>query len=186
MAATESGLSGLASRYAIALFELADEAKQLDRVADDLKALRALLAESADLRRLVRSPVIGRAKQGEAVQMILQSAGAADLTRRFLAVVASNKRLFVVDQMIGAYLAELARRRGEMTADVSTAQPLTEAQQTALTDQIKKAVGAKVSINLSVDPSLLGGMVVKVGSRMIDTSLKTKLNRLQLAMKGVA
>jgi F-type H+-transporting ATPase subunit delta len=179
-------LSGLASRYAIALFELADEAKQLDRVADDLKALRALLAESTELRRLVRSPVIGRAQQGQAVQAILESAGAADLTRRFLAVVASNKRLFVVDQMIEAYLAELARRRGEMTADVSTAQPLTEAQQNALTDQIKKAVGAKVSINLSVDPSLLGGMVVKVGSRMIDTSLKTKLNRLQLAMKGVA
>jgi F-type H+-transporting ATPase subunit delta len=179
-------LSGLASRYALALFELADEAKQLDRVADDLKALRALLAESAELRRLVRSPVLGRAQQGRTIQAILESAGAADLTRRFLGVVAGNKRLFVVDQMIAAYLAELARRRGEMTADVTTAQPLTEAQRNALTDQIKKAVGAKVSINVAVDPSLLGGMVVKVGSRMIDTSLKTKLNRLQLAMKGVA
>jgi F-type H+-transporting ATPase subunit delta len=179
-------LSGLASRYAIALFELADEAKQLDRVADDLKALRALMAESADLRQLVRSPVLGRREQSETMQAIMKSAGAADLTRRFVAVVASNKRLFVLGQMIGAYLAELARRRGEMTAEVTAAQPLTEEQKNALTDQIKKAVGAKVSINLAVDPSLLGGMVVKIGSRMIDTSIKTKLNRLQLAMKGVA
>ena len=186
MAATESGLSGLASRYAIALFELADDAKELDRVADDLRSLRALVAENADLRQLVRSPVIGRQQQNDAMQAILATADAADLTRRFLGVVAGNKRLFVLGPMIEAYLAELARRRGEMTAEVTAAHPLTEAQQTALIDQIKKAVGAKVSINLAVDPSLLGGMVVKIGSKMIDTSLKTKLNRLQMAMKGVA
>ena len=186
MAATESGLSGLASRYAIALFELADDAKQLDRVADDLKALRALIAESADLRQLVRSPVIGRRQQSEAMQAVLTRAGAAGLTCRFIGVVAANKRLFVLGPMIEGYLAELARRRGEMTAEVTAAHPLSEAQESALTDQIKKAVGAKVTISLAVDPSLLGGMVVRIGSKMIDTSLKTKLNRLQLAMKGVA
>ena len=116
---------------------------------------------------------------------MLAKAGAAPLTQKFIGVAAANRRLFALPGMIDAYLAELARRRGEMTAQVTSAHALTAAQTKALTDQLKQAVGAKVSVDVSVDPSLLGGLVVRVGSRMIDSSLRTKLSKLQLAMKGV-
>ena len=185
MAATATGSSGLAQRYANALLELAEDAKALDQVADDLKALHQALAESADLRVLVRSPLLTRHEQTGAMKSILDKAGAADLTRKFLGVVASNRRLFALEAMITAYLEELARRRGEVTADVVTAHELSDEQTKALTDQIKKVVGAKVAINQTVDPSLLGGMVVRIGSRMVDSSLRTKLNKMQLAMKGI-
>ena len=185
MASTETGNTGLASRYATALFELADEAKALDAVADDLTALSAMLDESDALRRLVRSPVLSRDEQARAMAAVLEKAGATPLTRQFIGVVAGNRRLFALPGMIKAYLAELAHRRGEMTADVTAAAALSDAQTKALVDQLKKAVGAKVAVNVSVDPSLLGGLVVKVGSRMIDSSLRTKLSKLQLAMKGV-
>ena len=178
-------MSGLASRYAKALFELAEEAKALDAVAGDLRGLKAMLAESDALTRLVRSPVLGRAEQGRAIDAVLDKAGAAPLTRRFVGVVAANRRLFALPGMIGAFLDELARRRGEMTAQVTAAHALSDAQTRALTDQLKKSVGAKVSVDVSVDPSLLGGLVVRIGSRMIDSSLRTKLSKLQLAMKGV-
>ena len=178
-------MSGLAGRYATALFELADEAKALDAVADDLRALKALLAESDSLRRLVRSPVLSRDEQGRAIEAVLSKAGAAPLTLKFIGVAAANRRLFALPGMIDAYLAELARRRGEMTAQVTSAHALSDSQTKALVDQLKKAVGAKVTVDVSVDPSLLGGLVVKVGSRMIDSSLRTKLSKLQLAMKGV-
>ncbi len=184
MASSKIGASGLGGRYATALFELADEAKALDGVAGDLTGLKRLLAESDDLRRLVRSPVLGRVDQGRAIDAVLEKAGASDLTRRFIGVVAANRRLFALSVMIDAYLAELASRRGEVNADVTAAVRLSDAQTAALVDQLKQAVGTKVSVNVSVDPSLLGGLVVKVGSRMIDSSLRTKLNNLQLAMKG--
>ena len=186
MAASALGLSELASRYALALFDLADEAKTLDVVAGELRAIKAALAESRDFRRLVRSPVFSREEQGRAVGAVLDKAEASDLTRRFVSLVAANRRLFVLDLMIDAFLGELARRRGEMTAQVVTAHALTDEQEAKLTDQIKRQVGAKVAIDVTVDPSLLGGMVVRVGSRMIDTSLRTKLSKLALAMKGVA
>jgi F-type H+-transporting ATPase subunit delta len=186
VASIASGSSALAQRYASALFELADGEKALDQVADDLKALRQALADSADLRQLVRSPLIGRDAQRDAMVAILEKAGAAELTRRFVGVVAANRRLFALAGMIDAYLDELAERRGEITAKVTTAHKLTDDQTKALTDQIKKAVGAKVSIDVTVDPALLGGLVVQVGSRMVDNSLRSKLNRMQLAMKGVA
>lgn len=185
MASTMTGLSAVASRYAKALFDLADEAKSLDAVADDLRALKAMLADSADLTRLIRSPVLSRDEQGRALTAILGKAGMSDLTIRFVGLVASKRRLFTLPLMIDAYLAELARRRGEVVADVTTAQPLTDQQQAKLTDQIKQAVGAKVAITLAVDPALLGGMIVKVGSRMVDSSLRTKLGKMQLAMKGI-
>lgn len=185
MASITTELSGLASRYATALFELADEAKSLDAVAEDLRGVQALLNESADLRRLVGSPVIGRADQARAITAVLDRAGVSPLTRKFIGVVTAKRRLFALDAMIKAYLAELARRRGEVTADVIAAIPLTPAQTNSLTDQLKRLVGAKVTVNLTVDPSLLGGMIVKVGSRMIDSSVRTKLGKLQLAMKGV-
>ena len=185
MAASATGSSALAQRYANALLELADDSKALDQVADDLKALHKAMAESADLRVLVRSPLLTRAEQMSAMQAVLDKAGAADLTRKFVGLVASNRRLFVLDAMITAYLEELARRRGEVTADVTTAHELSDDQAKALTDQIKKVVGAKVTIDQTVDPSLLGGMIVRVGSRMVDSSLRTKLNKMQLAMKGI-
>jgi F-type H+-transporting ATPase subunit delta len=185
VANTTSVSEGLGQRYAKALFDLADETKALDQVAGDLRTLRRLLAESPDLTRVVRSPLLGREAQGRAVDAVLERAGASDLVRRFVGVVAANNRLFALDRMAKAYLDELARRRGEMTAEVATAHPLTDRQTAALSDQLKKALGAKVDLSVKVDPSLLGGMVVRVGSRMIDSSIKTKLDRLQLAMKGI-
>jgi len=186
VASKGSGLSSLASRYATALFELADEGKQLDQVADDLRTMRQALIESDDLRRLVRSPLIPRDQQRDAIVAVLRELGASELTQKFVGLVASKRRLFALPHMIDAYLAELAKRRGELTAHVAASHKLTAAQTRALTDQIKKALGAKVTIDMTVEPDLLGGMVVKVGSLMIDSSLRTKLNKLQMAMKGVA
>ena len=178
-------MSGLAGRYASALFELADEQQQLDGVAEELKQLRALVEESADLRHLITSPVIARDQQAKAMAALLEQAGAGDLTRRFVLVVAHNRRLFALPQIIRAYLAELSRRRGEVTAEVTSATALTASQEASLTEALRKAVGAKVQVDLKVDDSLLGGLVVKVGSRMIDSSLRTKLQKLQFAMKGI-
>jgi F-type H+-transporting ATPase subunit delta len=176
----------LAGRYASALFELAEDAKQLDAAANELRDLKQVIADSEDLTRLIRSPVYGRDEQGKAMAAILDKAGVSDLTRRFVLVVTRNRRLFALPQMIDAYLAELARRRGEVTARVAAARELSKTQQTALTAALKKVVGAKVQVELEVDPGLLGGLVVRVGSRMIDSSLRTKLEKLQFAMKGVA
>lgn len=181
-----SDVSGLAERYALALYELADEAKTLDAVADDLRGLRQLLDESGDLRRLVRSPVFGRAQQAGAMAAVLDKAGAETLTASFVGVLANNRRLFALPEMITAYLAELARRRGEVTAHVSSAKKLTEKQVEALTAALRDRVGGTITLEQQVDKSLIGGLVVRVGSRMIDSSLKTKLARLELAMKGVA
>lgn len=184
MAARSAGLSGLAERYAKALFEIADEQKALDQVADDLRQVRALIAGSPDLQRLVRSPVLSRAEQGKAVAAVAAAAGLSPLTRNFLGLVAQNRRLFAVPAMIDAFLALLAERRGEVTAHVTAAQELTPAQRALVEDQLRRAVGSKVSVEIKIDPSLLGGLVVKVGSRMVDASLKSKLHRLEAAMKG--
>ena len=181
----ENLVGGLAGRYATALFELADGAKKLDRVADDLNALKALIAENEDLSKTIHSPLFGRDQLRSAMEAILERTGVDDPTRRFVLVVADNRRLFVLPQIIDAYLAELARRRGEVTANVTAAQELSSDQQAALAEALHKVAGGKVKIDLKVDPELLGGMVVRLGSRMIDTSLKGKLERLQLAMKGV-
>ncbi|CAO3448037.1 F0F1 ATP synthase subunit delta [Azospirillum sp.] len=184
MASEGTGVSELAARYSIALFELADENQALDTVASDLTTLKQILAESADLRRLVRSPVISRADQGRAMAAVLDGAGLSELTKRFIGLVAANRRLFAIDGMIEGFLAELARRRGEVTAQVTTAQPLNDAQRNAVIDALKASIGSKVLVNTSVDPELIGGMIVKFGSRMVDTSVRTKLNKLQLAMKA--
>ena len=185
MSTEASGPASLAGRYASALFELADSQKQLDAVAADLATLRRMLDESADLRRLVASPVIGRDAQGKAMAALLEATGASSLVRRFLGVVCQNGRLRDLPGMIAAFLAELARRRGETAADVVSALPLSEAQTEALSETLRRLVGSKVSVNARVDADLLGGLVVKVGSRMFDSSIRTKLQRLRLAMKGV-
>jgi F-type H+-transporting ATPase subunit delta len=186
LASEATGVSGLAERYAMALFELADERHALDAVAGDLRELRAMLHQSGDLTRLIRSPVLSRDEQAKAVGAIAERAGLSALTRDFLGVVAQNRRLFAVPAMIEAYLARLAERRGEVTAEVTVAQPLNEARTAALNEQLRRAVGARVAVEIRVDPALLGGMTVKVGSRMVDASLSSRLQRLRLAMKSTA
>lgn len=178
-------MSDLPGRYASALLDLADERKALDEVADDLKNLRALISESEDLRRLLGSPIFSREDQRKAMAALMERLGTGDLTRRFVLVVADNHRLFALPAMIEAYITELAQRRGEITAEVTAARSLSDTQQTALLEALRSAVGSKVQLDLKVDPALIGGLIVKVGSRMIDSSLRSKLQRLQLAMKGV-
>ena len=185
MASEATGVASLAERYAAALFELADERHALDAVAGDLRELRTMLQQSHDLARLLRSPVLSRDDQAKAIAALSERAGLSDLTRNFLSVVASNRRLFAVPAMIEAYLRQLAERRGEVTAQVTVAQPLNEARQAALTEQLRRAVGSRVAVDVKVDPALLGGMIVKVGSRMVDASLNSRLRRLRLAMKGI-
>ena len=176
--------SGLAGRYAAALFELADEGKALDAVAEDLVVLQKALSGSEDMTRLVRSPVLDRDEQWKAMAALLEKMGANDLTKKFLGVVTANRRLFALSGIVRAYLEELASRRGEVTADVVSAHALSDSQVKALEDSLKKALGGKVAIAPRVDPSILGGLIVKVGSRMIDSSLRTQLQKLKFAMKG--
>jgi F-type H+-transporting ATPase subunit delta len=167
------------------LYALADENKALDAVASDLTGLRALIDESPDLRRLIRSPVLARAQQAKAIAALAERAGLTPMTRNFLGLLARNRRLFALPQMIGAFLAELARRRGEVTAEIVAAQELSAAQREALGEQLRKSVGQKVAVDIRVDPALVGGLVVRLGSRMVDASLRTKLHRLERAIKGV-
>jgi len=184
LASETTGVSGLAERYAAALFDLADERRMFDEVASDLREIKAMLTDSADLLRLMRSPILSRGEQGKAIAALAERAKLNRLVRDFLAVVARNRRLFAVPTMIDAYLAKLAARRGEVTAEVTAAQPLSEGQLGALSEQLRRTVGRRVTVDARVDQRLIGGMIVKVGSRMVDSSLKSQLQRLQLAMKG--
>lgn len=177
--------SGLAQRYAAALFELADSKHELDAVVGDLGAISQMIDESADFRRLINSPILSRADQSKAVAGIVAAAKFGPLTAKFLGLLAQNRRLFALTAMIKAFKKMLADRRGEMTALVWSARALSAEQQNALAETIKRAHGAKVAMEVKVDPDLIGGLVVKVGSRMIDSSIRTKLQKLQLAMKGV-
>jgi F-type H+-transporting ATPase subunit delta len=185
VAAQGAGTGGLAARYAAALFELADAHKAIDRVAGDLTDLKAMIAGSNELSAFIRSPIRSREDQARAMNALLQQAGTSELVRKFVGLVAQNRRLFALLAMIDEFLSELARRRGEMRAEVTAARPLNEQQQAALAEAIRRSVGGKVAVDVQVDPALIGGLVVKVGSRMVDSSLRTKLQRLQLAMKGV-
>ncbi len=184
MAGEDSPVGGLAERYATALIDLADQAKKLDAVAEDLRGIKGLIEESEDLRTMLRSPLYDRDEQRDAMGAILEKAGVDDLTRRFILVVADNRRLFALPRMIDGYLEELARRRGEVTAQVTSARKLDKEQLKTLQQAIDKVVSGKAKVEVKVDPALLGGLVVRVGSRMIDGSIKGKLDRLQVAMKG--
>ena len=186
LASETTGVSGLAERYAAALFDLADERRMLDEVAANLRELRAMLQGSGDFLRLIRSPILSRDQQTKAIGMVAERAGLSQLVRDFLAVVARNRRLFAVPAMIEAFLAKLAARRGEVIAEVFAAQPLSEAQLAVLNEQLRRSIGSRVSVDVRVDPGLIGGLVVKLGSRMVDGSIKSKLQRLQLAMKSIA
>ena len=184
MATDSSVIGGIAGRYASALYDLADEAQVLDAVADDVRGLLQALADSPELTKLVRSPLIERDVQGRAMAAVLEKAGVQDLLRRFTGVVTNNGRLFVLPEMAKGYLAELSRRRGEVTAEVTAASEIDDEQKQAIIAALKPYAGDKVTLDVNVDPSLIGGLVVRVGSRMIDSSIRSKLQRLQLAMKG--
>ncbi|XKL39613.1 F0F1 ATP synthase subunit delta [Nitratireductor sp. L15S-10] len=185
MAQSGSMISGMAGRYAGSLFELAKEAKAISTVEADLDRFETLLEGSDDLQRLVNSPVFSADDQLKAVGAVLDKAKITGLVGNFLRVVAKNRRLFAVPQIIRAFRQIAAEDRGETTADVTVAHALNATQEKELKAALKAVAGKDVSINVTVDPSILGGLVVKMGSRQIDTSLKTKLNSLKLALKEV-
>lgn len=179
-------MASMAGRYAAALFELAKEQKQLDQVERDVAAFLAMLEISADLVRLVKSPVISAQAQVRALEAILAKAGISGFTGNFLKLIVRNRRLFAVADMLKAFQSLLAHERGEVSADVASAHPLSPEQMQVLSDSLKTSIGKNVQIRTRVDPNLLGGLIVKVGSKMIDSSLRTKLNNLKVAMKGTA
>lgn len=185
MAQTGSMISGVAGRYARSLFELAEEKRAVSNVEADLGRFEALIEGSEDLRRLVKSPVFSADEQLKALSVVLDRANISGLVGNFLRVVAKNRRLFAVPQMIRAFREIAAGARGEVAAEVISAHALSPAQVKELKVALKDVVGKDVAITVTVDPSLLGGLVVKVGSRQIDTSLRTKLNTLKLALKEV-
>ncbi len=182
---TDHHVSGVAERYATALFELAIAEKKLSATEKDLTRLGALLEGSEDLLRLVRSPAFSADDQLQAMGAILDKAKITGLVGNFVRVVARNRRLFVLPGMLHGFNELMAIHRGEVTADVSVAAPLSASQTKELKAALKSVVGKDVAINAIVDPSILGGMIVKIGSRQIDTTLKTKLSSLKLALKEV-
>ncbi len=185
MATSDSITSGIAARYASSLFELALESKALDAVEKDLARFDALMRGSEDLMRLVRSPVFSTGDQAKAVGAVLDKAKIGGLTGNFIRVVAGNRRLFTMPDMLAQFRKLAAAHRGEVSADVTVAAPLGAAHSKELKAALKGAVGKDVTVNEIVDPSILGGMIVKIGSRQIDTSLRTKLSSLKLALKEV-
>jgi F-type H+-transporting ATPase subunit delta len=176
--------ASMPGRYASALFDLAKAQGQIKDVEADLGKFAAALESNPDLLRMVRSPVFSSTEQSMALEHILAKSGLGPLASNFLKLLARNRRLFAVGDMIKIYRALSADFRGEVTAEVASAHPLSDAQLAALTDTLKSSVGKDVQIHAKVDPSLLGGLIVKIGSRMIDSSLRTKLNSLKVAMKG--
>jgi F-type H+-transporting ATPase subunit delta len=176
--------ASLAGRYATALFRLARDEKQLDSVGASLASLKRALAESDDLRKLTTSPVISRGEAAAAVAGIAKSMRLDPLTSKFLGVLAHNNRLAELGNVVRAFGLLAADHRGETTAEVTSAHPLDDGQVAALKSNLKSRLGRDVAVDLSVDPAILGGLVVKVGSQMIDGSIRTKLNTLAHAMKG--
>jgi F-type H+-transporting ATPase subunit delta len=177
-------VDGVAGRYASALFDLAKEASSIEAVENDLGNFQSLLDESPDLVRLVRSPVIAAGDQSRALAAVLDKAGIGGLTGNFLKLVAANRRLFAVADMIKVYRVLAARARGEVSAEVTSAYALNEEQVSALKETLKASVGKDVTLQTRVDPSILGGLIVKVGSRMIDSSLKTKLQSMKAVLSA--
>jgi F-type H+-transporting ATPase subunit delta len=182
--ASEAAEGGLAGRYAIALFELARDQNVVDAVSGDLASLRRAMETSADLSRLVRSPVFGAEDQAKALKAILEKMGAGALTIKFVLLLATKRRLFVLTQIIKQYEHLVAKSRGETEAEVTAARILNDNEINELKAALKSKLGKEPRLHAKVDPTLLGGLVVKLGSRMIDSSLRTKLESLRSAMKG--
>ena len=183
VAAEDPSVSGVSGRYATALFELARDQKSVDSVKADLDKFSALLTESPALLRLVRSPVFTTDAQAKALDAILAKAGIGGIAANFLKVLTKNRRLFAVADVIRAFRALVAQFKGEATAEVTVAEPLSDANLDALKAALKSVSGKDVDLNVKIDPSIIGGLVVKLGSRMIDSSLRTKLNSIKHAMK---
>ncbi|VAV90004.1 ATP synthase delta chain [hydrothermal vent metagenome] len=176
---------GIAERYATAIFEIAKEGKSLSDLEANLTDLAAAIEASADLRELISSPVISREDQGAAIASIGQKMKLTQVLQNALSLMAEKRRLFVLPQLVARLRGMLADDRGEMTADVTSAKALTKAQADKLARTLKASMGKDVKINATVDESLIGGLIVKVGSKMIDTSIRARLNSLQNAMKEV-
>lgn len=184
MAGEDQVISGMAGRYAGALFELALEEKATDAVKKDLERFDALIEGSPDLNRLVRSPVFGVDEQLNALGAILDKAGIGGMAANFLRVITTNRRLFAVRSIIRGYRALVARHKGEVSAQVTVAQTLSDANLDALKSALKSVTGGKdIDLDVKVEPAIIGGLIAKVGSRMIDSSLRTKLNAIKFAMK---
>lgn len=185
MSSSTSLTSGVAGRYATALFEIARDDGAIDRVEADVTALEAALGESADLRQLIHSPVYTREDQARAMRALAERMGLGTEVANTLGLMAHNRRLFVLPGLIAQIKALIADHRGEVTAEVTAARPLSDAQTKALVDTLRKQIGKDVTLDVTVDESLIGGLVVKVGSRMIDTSIRSRLASLQNVMKEV-
>ncbi len=183
MAAEDPSVSGVSGRYATALFELARDEKSIDPVKADLDRFDALLGDSADLKRLVRSPVFSADTQLKALIAVLDRAGITGIAANFLKVLTRNRRLFAITDVIRAFRALVAKFKGEASADVTVAERLSDRNLDALKTALKSVTGKDVALNVKVDPSIIGGLVVKLGSRMVDSSLRTKLNSIKHAMK---
>jgi F-type H+-transporting ATPase subunit delta len=183
VAAEDPSVSGVSGRYATALFELARDEKSVDAVKADLDRFEAMLADSADLKRLVRSPVFSAGAQSKALTAVLEKAGITGTSANFLKVLTANRRLFIVADVVRGFRALVAKFKGEATADVTVAEALNEKNLDALKTALKSVTGKDVALNVKVDPSIIGGLVVKLGSRMVDSSLRTKLNSIKHAMK---
>ncbi|SEQ69213.1 F0F1 ATP synthase subunit delta [Thalassovita taeanensis] len=177
--------SGIAARYATAIFEISKENKTLAKLEANLTDLTAALSESADLRTLISSPLISRDEQGKAIAAVAKKMNLIPVMQKGLAVMAQKRRLFVLPQLVTSLSGLIAQEKGEVTAEVISAKALTKVQSEKLAKTLGERVGKTVTINATVDDSLIGGLVVKVGSKMIDTSIRSKLNSLQNAMKEV-
>jgi len=184
VASEDSAVSGVAGRYATAVFELAQEEKSIDALARDFSALAEMIAQDADLERFVRAPIFTREEHRKGMDALLRRMEAAPLTVRFVLTLAQKRRLSVLPEIMRAFDKLLANQRGEVDAEVTAARPLSEEQTTELKRVLKAKLGREARLSTRIDPSLLGGLIVKVGSRMIDSSLRTKLEGLRVAMRG--
>ncbi len=182
--AGEKAETGLAGRYANAVFELAQEQRAIDALSADLTALRKAVESSPDLARVVKSPVFRSETQGRAMKAVLEKMGSGTLATNLILLLASKRRLFALDAIIASYERLVARSRGETEAQVTSARTLSDGEVADLKAVLKSKLGKEPRLQTKVDPTLLGGLVVKVGSRMIDTSIRTKLTGLAAAMKG--
>ena len=182
---TGVGVSGVAGRYASALYSLAAESKAVDAVSGDLARLASMIEGSADLLRLVKSPVFSAEEQGKAMTSLLVEARIGGLAGNFVKLVAAKRRLFVLPEMIRGYQAEVARARGIVGAVVTLAEAPSAKQINDIKAALKEVAGTEVAVDIKVDPAIIGGLIVKMGARMVDASLKTKLNSIRLAMKEV-
>jgi len=178
-------VSSAAGRYATALFELASESDALAQTEQDMEALGQALKASSDLRSLIHSPIYTRDAQRRAMAAVVDAMELSSLVKNVIGLMASKRRLFALSDVIRIFAALMAEHRGEVTADVTAARALSEAQQAGLAQTLKSAIGREVKLNVIVDEGIIGGLVVKVGSKMIDTSIRSKLAALQYAMREV-